>query len=120
MKYFLDTYALIEIAEGNPGYKKYLATDAVTLKENLAELFYFVLRKYDEKAALGIFNIYSKIALDLPLEIIPRSMKFRYTNKNKNFSYVDCLGYSFSVENQLQFLTGDRAFSEMDNVVIVR
>ena len=44
MKYFLDTYALIEIAEGNLKYQKYLESDAVTLKDNLAELFYFLLK----------------------------------------------------------------------------
>ena len=45
MKYFLDTYALIEIAEGNKDYARYVDADVVTLKNNIAELFYFYLKK---------------------------------------------------------------------------
>lgn len=34
MKFFLDTYALIEIAEGNKNYEKYLDSEIITFKIN--------------------------------------------------------------------------------------
>jgi len=120
MKYFLDTYALIEIAEGNPKYEKYLESDAVTLKANLAELFYFLLKKYEEKTANFFFNKFSGIAAEFPLEVIPKAMMFRYKHKKTRFSYIDCFGYAYALEYKRFFLTGDRAFEGMQNAGIVR
>ena len=120
MKYFLDTYALIEIADGNPKYQKYLDSDCVTLKDNLAELYYFLLKKYDEKTADIFIERFSKVAVELPLEIISKSMIFKYKNSKSNFSYIDCFGYIYSLENKRIFLTGDRAFTNLSNVEILR
>ena len=120
MRYFLDTYALIEIAEGNPEYKKYLESDVVTLKDNLAELFYFLLRKYEEKTANFFLTRFSRIAVELPIDIIPKAMVFRYEHKKTRFSYIDSFGYIFSLEDRRLFLTGDRAFKGMRNAELVR
>mgnify|MGYP001563083585 FL=1 len=120
MKYFLDTYALIEIAEGSPKYQKYLDSDAVTLKDNLAELYYFLLKKYDEKTADFFLDKFSKVAAELPVAIIANAMSFRHKHAKTRFSYVDCLGYIYAVENKRIFLTGDRAFEGMENVELVR
>ena len=120
MKYFLDTYGLIEIAQGNKVYEKYLEGDIITLKYNLAELFYFLLRKYDEKAANFFLEKFSKLAVDLPFEIISKAMIFRYSNKKFDFSYIDCFGYMLAIENKRIFLTGDRAFKNLGDVELVR
>jgi len=47
-------------------------------------------------------------------------MVFKYENKNKNFSFIDCVGYVLAKENNLIFLTGDRAFRGMMNVELVK
>jgi len=120
MDYFLDTYALIEIAEGNKNYEKYLESDSVTLKDNLAELFYFLLKKYDEKIALSFFEKFLKIAVDLPPAVIPRAMIFRHHHIKKHFSYIDCLGYCYALSTKRLFLTGDRAFQGLEKVEVVR
>ena len=120
MKYFLDTYALIEIAEGNPTYQKYLENDTITLKDNLAELFYFLLKKYDEETANFFLNKFSRIAVEFPITIISKAMIFRYDHKKMNFSYIDCFGYIYALENKRFFLTGDKAFKAMRNVELVR
>ncbi|HLC64916.1 MAG TPA: PIN domain-containing protein [Candidatus Nanoarchaeia archaeon] len=120
MKYFLDTYALIEIAEGNQAYQKFLESDVVTLKENLAELFYFLLKKYDEKAADFFLEKFSRITAELPISVIPKAMIFRYNHKKTSFSYIDCFGYVYALEDKRFFLTGDRAFKGMENVELVR
>lgn len=120
MRYFLDTYALIEIAEGSPNYEKYLESDAATLKDNLAELYYFLLRKYNMETAGFFFDKFSRIAAELSLQIIANAMVFRYKHAKTKFSYIDCLGYAFALENKRIFLTGDRAFEGMENVDLVR
>ena len=120
MKYFLDTYALIEIAEGNPKYQKYINSDAVTLKDNLAELYYSLLKKYDEKTADFFLNNFSRITVELPIPIIAIAMGFRHGHTKSGFSYIDCLGYYYALENKRLFLTGDRAFEGMENVELVR
>ena len=120
MKYFLDTYALIEIAEGNPKYQKYLESDAVTLKDNLAELYYFLLKKYDEKVADFFLDKFSKLTDELSITIIAKAMVFRYKHAKKRFSYIDCLGYIYALEDKRIFLTGDRSFNSMQNVEIIR
>jgi len=120
MAYFFDSYALIEIAEGNKNYEKYLNSDAVTLKDNLAELFYFLLKKYDEKTALFFFEKFLKIAVELPSFVIPKAMIFRYSHVKRHFSYIDCLGYCYALANKRTFLTGDRAFQGLEKVEVVR
>lgn len=120
MKYFLDTYALIEIAEGNPKYQKYVDSDAVTLKDNLAELYYSLLKKYDEKTANFFLDNFSRIVVDLPISVIANAMVFRYGHIKAKFSYIDCLGYMYAFENKRLFLTGDRAFEGMENVELVK
>src|SRR3989344_1922530 len=103
MKYFLDTYALIEIAEGNPGYEPYLEIDSVTLKENLAELFYFLLKKYDEKTAHFFLNKFSKLVVELSIEIIAKAMIFRHQHAKTRYSYIDCFGYTYARGNKMNF-----------------
>ena len=120
MEYFLDTYALIEIAQGNPNYEKYFESNVVTLKENLAELYYFFLKKYDETTAHFFFEKFSKIFVEFPLDLISKAMIFRHKNAKMNFSYTDCFGYAYALETKRIFLTGDRAFKGMENVEIVR
>ena len=120
MKYFLDTYTLIEIAEGNLNFGKYLDTDAVTLKDNLAELYYFLLKKYDDKTADFFLDKFSRISIEYPVSIIAKAMAFRYKHLKTKFSYIDCLGYIYALDNGRIFLTGDRAFKDMENVEIVR
>jgi len=120
MKYFLDTYALIEIAEGSPKYQKYLESDAITLKDNLAELFYFLLKKYDETTANFFLDKFAKLVVELPMAIIAKAMVFRHKHAKAKFSYIDCFGYVYAVESKRFFLTGDRAFKSMENVELVR
>ena len=119
MDYFLDTYALIEIAKGNLAYQKYQERSIVTLRYNLAELYYILLKDYDKKTADFFLDKFAKIAAELPFNVISSAMEFKLKNKNTNFSYIDCLGYAYSLEEK-NFLTGDRAFSAMKNAEIVR
>lgn len=117
---FADTYALIELLKGNPNYKGYSNTDLVVTEFNLFELTYAIYRDFgQEEAANVIGTVRTKV------EVIPtddsdylKASDFRSSaNKTgKKLSLVDALGYSCSRKLGIKFLTGDKEFSEMENV----
>ena len=63
---------------------------------------------------------FSKLEVMPNIEIIKEASKFRLNNKNKNFSYADCIGYIYALRSGLKFLTGDQQFESTPNVEFVR
>lgn len=114
-KYFLDTYALISLVQGDEHIESYLH-EAITLKENLVELYYFLVRKYNTKTADHFLTRFASIAQDLTLPLIRAAMIFKHHHKKENFSYVDCLGYTYACQNNRLFVTGDNAFRKLTSV----
>ena len=120
MKYFFDTYAIIEIIEENKGYEKYKEEEVITSILNVGELFYALQKANDEKTADTWFEKLKQSAIVIDAEIIKKAMKFRIENKEKKFSFIDCVGYALAKERNLIFLTGDEGFRNMDNVEFVK
>ena len=58
--------------------------------------------------------------MQIPLETIKQAMVFRLANKKEDLSYVDCIGYAFSQQNLIKFLTGDRRFESKIGVEFVK
>ena len=119
-RYFFDTYAIIEITKNNPNYMVHADEIVTTTVFNLVELYYSMLKDFDEEKAKNIYYKFKDCIHEADDEIIFESMKFRKHNKNKKFSYIDCIGYIFALKHNLKFLTGDRAFEGMVNVEFVR
>ena len=117
---FADTYALIELLKGNPNYKGYSNMDLVVTEFNIFELTYALFRDFGQEVAANVINnVRTKV------EVIPtddsdylKASDFRSSaNKTgKKLSLVDALGYSCSGKLGIKFLTGDKEFSEMENV----
>src|SRR3989344_8570890 len=119
--FFLDTYALYEIIEGEENYKKYTQNIAiVTTKLNLMELFYGLLIRYDEKTANNFYEKFLPYCTGIEDDTIKKAMMFRALNKKRNLSYVDCIGYILAKQRSVKFLTGDKEFENMDNVEFVK
>ena len=118
MKYFFDTYALIEIARNNLNYLNYAGDVVITTIFNLAELYYVILRDFNQERAKTIYYKFKECANDINDSIIFEAMNFKL--KNKNLSYTDCIGYAYSLSHNIRFLTGDRGFEGMENVELVR
>lgn len=117
--YFFDSYALIEIIEGNIKYNDYKNCSFIFTGLNLAEVYYsFLLR--NESKAIMILKSYKDNIVEFSVDIIEKAMKFRLKNKKMNLSYADCIGYIYSCENNLKFLTGDEKFKNMKNVEFVK
>src|SRR3989338_208012 len=120
MKYFFDTYAIIEIIRENKNYEQYFEEEIVTSVLNLGELYYSLLKEKGENEANNWHEKLKQAALAVNAEVIRKAMKFRYDNKNKNLSFIDCVGYKMAEEKGLIFLTGDKEFKELPNVEFVK
>ena len=120
MRYFFDSYAVIEIIKGNPIYVRYMQDEVVLTIFNLAEIYWSALNNLGEEAAEEIYTQYKASLTEINDEALKSAMKFRKQHKHKNFSYTDCIGYSIALQNNLKFLTGDKAFKGFDNVEFVQ
>jgi len=120
MKYLFDMYALIEIIKGNKNYEKYINEDFFTSILNLGELYYYVLNNYGKNDAELWKTKLNRFIILIDEDIIIKAMEFKFLNKNKNFSFVDCVSYICSKENNLIFVTGDKEFKGLENVEFVK
>ncbi len=119
--YFFDTYAFFELIEGNKNYEKFSDNVViVTTKLNLMELYYGLLTRFGIKSANFQYDELVKYAIELDDETIKEAMLFRMLNKPKEFSYIDCLGYTLAKKMNIRFLTGDEEFKDMENVEFVK
>ncbi len=119
MKYFFDTSVLVEIASGDPQLELYLKEEYTFLSVNLAELYYVLLQKFDKKVAGFFHGFLASGAVELPISLIASALEFRYANKKRNLSYIDCFGYIYAKENGYLFLTKDTGFQGLDNVKFI-
>lgn len=116
----LDTYALAEIAEGNPKFVAYLSCEFVVTDLTLTEFFGVLLREYGEPTAqywLRKLEPYCK-KTDLPTLI--EAAKFRQMNRKRNISFFDAVGYVYAVRNNCLFVTGDKEFEKVPQVEFVK
>ena len=119
MKYFFDTYAIVEIIKENKDYEKYKEDEIVTSILNIGELYYVLLREKGEEVAEYWHKMLNQSAFLVDVETIIKAMKFRFENKAKKFSFIDCVGYVIAKDKDLRFLSGDKAFENLDNVEFV-
>ena len=122
--YCLDTYALVEIAYGNPKFSKYIQEPFIIPDWILGEFYYVWMRKYGEEEADFLIKKTENHSLNVSKEIILKSMKFRYQfkqkNKDSNLSFFDAVGYIFAKENHLIFVTGDKEFEGLGGVEFIK
>ncbi len=119
-RFFFDSYAIIEIYEGNAAYAKYSGMPFFTTKINLFELHQYFLRAGNEAFADLEIEKYVPHLQDFDLATIRKASKFRKQHSSKNFSMTDCIGYVHAKENGLVFVTGDREFKGIENVEFVQ
>ena len=122
MKYFFDTYALIEIFAQNPKYRDYtiVPIGAGTTIFNIMELHFYYLKNFGDEEAERIYNLILPLIMSTDDDIIKDANKFKLTNNKKRLSFTDCIGYVAALKLNLKFVTGDYAFKELENVEFVR
>src|SRR3989338_1848642 len=97
VKWCLDTYALVEIANANPKFAEYLNSDFVLTDLTLAEFYAVLLREEGEKVADYWFKKLERYALPVVKEILIEAIKFRYEHRKQDISF-------FETNNLLLFL----------------
>ena len=118
---FFDTYAFFEILRQNQKYEGFLRNfSVITTRLNLMELYYGLLKNYDRKIADFVYNYLVQYSIDIDDSTIKEAMLFKLQNRERNFSYVDCIGYVLALRNNVKFLTGDNQFKGMPNVEFVK
>ena len=118
-KYFFDTYAIMEIIDGNENYNYYLNSDIVINNFTYGELCYNLLK--DKVINFeSIVKGYSKHIMSVNPEWIEEAMKFRFGWKDRKVSVPDCIGYIMAKNLGIKFLTGDKEFKDLDNVEFVK
>ena len=118
-KYLFDTYAIIEIIDGNKNYLKYSDSDVVINNFIFAELCYNLFKDNDKNAKKYLNNYAMHISSVKP-EWIEEAMSFRLKWKDRNVSMTDCIGYIMALKLGIKFLTGDKEFEGMNNVEFVK
>ncbi|MBN2518245.1 MAG: PIN domain-containing protein [Candidatus Altiarchaeota archaeon] len=119
LRYFYDTYALVEVLKGNPEYTRFvIEKDGITSRLNLMETYRFLLRSYDKTKAGRIFDSLLPFAVDFEDVDLKEAVLLKV--KDSDLSYLDCLGYTLSRRLRLGFLTGDKEFSKYAGVVFVK
>lgn len=118
MRYFFDTYAFFEIINGNPKYKIYAESEAMTTLFNLAELDYGLKKKMSKELSEEYTDKYYQYSVDVTLDDIKNAMDFKIIHKN--LSIPDVVGYTVAKRLGIKFLTGDSGFEHMDNVEFVK
>ena len=116
VKRCLDTYALVEIAKGNPKFVNYLNSAFVLNDLTLAEFYLVLLREDGEKVADYWFKKLERYSLPASKELLIEAIKFRYENRKTDISFFDAVGYIFSLNNRYLFVTGNKEFKKFANV----
>ena len=120
MSFFHDSYAIIELMEGNQSYKPYQDFKIVTSILNIGEVYAVLLRNEGKNKADEWFRNFNFSLLEILPEDIVNATCFRYINRKKKISITDALGYTLSLKHKLNFLTGDRQFENLPNVEFVK
>lgn len=118
--YCLDTYALVEIANGNPKFSFLMKEDFIITNTTLAEFYRILLRDKDKEEAEYWVEKLSNFTVNITKEIMLKAQEFRFANKKKDLSFFDCVGYIFSKENNYTFVTGDKEFRDLENVKFIQ
>lgn len=116
----LDTYALVEIKKGNPKFA-HIMNKAFVIPDPVIAEFYILLMKEDgEEEARFWYKKLSFYCRPVNADLFIKSLKFREANKKQNISIFDAVGYIFAMENNLKFLTGDKAFEHKEGVEFIK
>src|SRR3989338_10567700 len=104
MKFFLDTYAMVEVVKGNKNYARYLDKEVSTNMLNLYELYFVLLRNFGAETAKKHFQNFKKFRMEVEDSCIFLASQFKLAKKD--VSFADALGYIMAKENWMKFLTG--------------
>lgn len=119
--YFFDSYALFCIVKGQESYKGYTSNIKVlTTMMNIYEVYYHLIKENLFHEAELFFNRFEQFCVPIGPNAIKDASRFRLANTKADVSFIDALGYVIAQQHRIKFLTGDKAFQKMPNVMFVK
>ncbi len=120
MTFFLDTYALVEILKGSNNYNEVAQKPCVMTKLNLLELHHVILREHNSKKADEVFEQLLNNCVSVEYVDFLTASKMRFNLKKQNVSFIDCVGYVIAQRMKVPFVTGDKEFENVENVLFIK
>jgi predicted nucleic acid-binding protein len=108
MNFYLDIYAIIELARGNPLHDPYRKARSRTSTLNLLEVYFVFLQEEREDLVELCFGKHRAHAVEFPDKVLKEAALLRLRRKGatgRRLSYVDALGYAYAQEYGLRFVT---------------
>lgn len=118
--YFFDSYAIIQILAGAESYRKYTTADFIITQLNIFEVYYCLLRDFGVEKAESFLKDYYEHCVSLHQAVLCDAAHLRLQFKKRNLSMTDCIGYIIAKRWGIKFLTGDKEFSDMENMEFVK
>ena len=118
--FFFDTYALVEVAKGNPAYKTYGDFTFIVTHLNIGEFYIYLLRTNGKAEAEKKLASIAFTTIPLSTEVMKEAAEFKQVHNSKELSWADCVGYMTARQLGLKFLTGDSGFKDTPHVEFVK
>ncbi len=117
--FLFDTYAILDVINGNTNYQPYLNSGIIINDFIFAELCYKLLRENQSKANYYLEK-YKDFISHTDSSVIKEAMFFRVKHKKKKLSMTDCISYIMAIRLGIKFLTGDKEFEKFESVEFVK
>ena len=101
---FFDTYALIEIFNGNKNYERYKKVGAVTSYFHLYELYYNLKKDHEEKIFYDFFLFLTGLCVNLNFGWIKEAVEFEMQRGGQVYFLHNRIDSIDHVQNTLQKL----------------
>src|SRR3989338_2931862 len=105
---YLDTYILCEIAQGNMKYKHYYDEMFIINDLTLAEFYGVLARDSSLVIAEQWLAKLKHCSSPVSLSSLLKAALFKNKFSNRNISFFDAIGYVYSQEQGILFVTGDK------------
>ena len=116
----LDTYALVEIADGNPTFSTLLDGNSMITDITMAEFYADLYKKFGVSTAHYWRRKLVSLCRPVSGDILIKAVVYRIEHKQQNLSFFDCVGYMYALENEMLFVTGDKEFKEKSHVLFMQ
>ena len=116
VKRCLDTYALIEIKQGNPNFADLVSMEFIVTDLPLAEFYAVLVREEGKRIAEYWYGRLTPYREPVPIDILIEAVNFHHNHRKRRVSFFDAVGYSYAIAKNLAFVTGDKEFEKFAHV----
>ena len=85
----------------------------------MVEFYKTMLKQFGKETAILWYEKFKPYCEEVSMNSLIKAVDFQSENKKEDLSLFDCVGYTFSIENNFLFVTGDRAFKNKKGVLFI-